>query len=156
MVEAVDHHDEFGAVVPEERYHPDANLQRQLDSDTPDGLGPGQHNESKGTLPHLCPIPKDLPINPNPITETFDVSSTIDEVSAYNGKDFDSGIFTWSEGASNSRRLDLQGDVPNIGSFACPFYKMNPNKYFPTTRRYRTCPTGFTELRRIKFVPYTV
>jgi len=28
MVEAVDHHDEFGAVVPEERYHPDANLQR--------------------------------------------------------------------------------------------------------------------------------
>jgi hypothetical protein len=155
-VEAVDH-DEFGAVIPDELYHRNSNLGRWLDSSTPTGLGLVHHNESEGTLPHLCPISKDLPIDPNLLIETFDVSSTVDEVSGYCGKDFDSGIFTWSDGTSNSTRLNLQGGVPNIGSFACPFYKKNPNKYFPTTRRYRDClGLGITGTRRIKFVPCTL
>ena len=32
MVEAVDHHDEFGAVIPDELYHRNSNLGRWLDS----------------------------------------------------------------------------------------------------------------------------
>ena len=118
--------DEPEVVAPGELYRADANLQRWLDYDPPDALGPA-----------------------------------VDEVSDSSDKDFDSGIFTRSEGTSNSWRPNLQGDVPNTGhnisqqpGFACHFYKKNPNKYFPTTRRYRTCPVRITELRRIKFVPY--
>jgi hypothetical protein len=146
---------EVEVVVLGKLYYPNVNLRHRLESYTPDSLRPVQYNKSKGTRPHLFPTPNEIPINPNPIIDTLNISNTIDEASGYNSKDFHPSIFTWLEGALDSRRLNLQGDILNIGSFAYPFYKMDPNKYFSTTRRYHSCPTGYTKLRRIKFVPYT-
>jgi hypothetical protein len=164
--------DDLDVVVPGELYAPSASSQRWLESDTPDGLGTVQHGEylvqlriyHERTLPHFCTTPKNFPINRKPIIETLDISNTINEVSDYNDKDLDSGIFTWSEGTSYSWRPNIKGDIPNTGDnilkqprFACHFFKKDPIKYFPTTPRYRTCPAlGITELRRIKFVPHNL